>query len=93
MTATRTHLLSGIALVVCLLAAPTAVMAVLDTSGPVVCAFTKAFDCDAGEGCEATDSESVGLPDFFKLDFAKNEVVAADPHKGPVRENNDRIRS
>lgn len=60
-----------------LLALGSAAGAALDTSGPVICAFTNGFDCDNAEGCEAATPESVGLPGFIKLDMANNKVTTA----------------
>jgi hypothetical protein len=67
----------GIGAVMWLFVLSTQGLAALDTSGPVICAFQNAFDCDSSKGCEATSPEDIGLPVFFKLDLANNKVVAA----------------
>jgi hypothetical protein len=47
----------------------------LDGSTPVVCAFTRALECDSANGCEATTLEDLAMPRFFRVDF-KNSSIA-----------------
>jgi hypothetical protein len=47
----------------------------IDGSTPVLCAFTSASECDSTSGCEGTTAESLGLPQFFRIDF-RNNVIA-----------------
>ena len=52
---------------------------VIDGSKPLLCASIEALDCDPGEGCERGIPESMGAPQFLRVDFAKSEIA------GPLR--------
>ena len=58
---------------------------VFDGNRPLVCASIEALDCDPGAACERGVPESMGAPDFLRIDFAKNEIT------GPLRST--KIRS
>ena len=46
-----------------------------DGSRPLLCATVESHDCDAGETCQRALPESLGLPQFMRIDFAKQAVV------------------
>ena len=46
-----------------------------DGSKPLLCATVEAHDCDAGETCQRALPDSLGLPQFMRIDFAKQAVV------------------
>ena len=52
---------------------------VLDGTKPLLCASIEAVDCDPGEPCERGIPETMGAPQFLRIDFAKNEIA------GPLR--------
>lgn len=51
--------------------------AALDTSKPVICAFTNGFDCDKQDGCQMVTPEAAGLPVFIRVDPTNKKVSAA----------------
>jgi len=63
----------GIMLVLCV-ASSQAIAADFDDSTPLLCAFTRAVDCDGESGCVDTTAEKLDLPPFFKVDL-KNKVI------------------
>ena len=52
---------------------------VFDGTKPLLCASIEAIDCDPGEQCERGIPETMGAPQFLRIDFAKNEIA------GPLR--------
>jgi hypothetical protein len=71
----RTVALCGIAaLLVLCIASSKAAAADFDDSTPLICAFTRAVDCDSESGCGDTTLETLDLPPFFKVDF-KNKLI------------------
>lgn len=50
-----------------------------DGSMPLLCAFTKAMECDPQGGCEQVLPEEVGLSTFVKIDFQKKIVSMPEP--------------
>jgi hypothetical protein len=86
-TSIQKRLLWGIGATICSLALFTQANATLDTSTPVICAFTNGFDCDNRDGCQATSPEIVGLPAFIKLDVGSSKVsVPGAPQSGDRKE-------
>jgi hypothetical protein len=72
---TRISALCSIALLLSLfIMSSRAVAADFDESTPLICAFTRAVDCDSESGCGDTTLETLDLPPFFKVDF-KNKVI------------------
>jgi hypothetical protein len=49
----------------------------LDGSTPIICAFTSTAECDSENGCVSATPESVGLPQFIRVDFSNKRIVAA----------------
>jgi hypothetical protein len=47
----------------------------LDGSTPVICAFTRALECDSTNGCEAATLEDLAMPRFFRVDFKNNKIA------------------
>ena len=52
---------------------------VFDGKKPLLCASIEALDCDPGTPCERGIPETMGAPQFLRIDFAKNEIA------GPIR--------
>lgn len=52
-----------------------ALAADFDGSKPLLCATMEAHDCDAGESCQRALPDSLGLPQFVRIDFAKQEIA------------------
>jgi hypothetical protein len=72
----RLFLFWTLVLVVCLMIpSQQAYAGDLDGSTPVICAFTRALECDSTEGCEAATLEDLQMPRFFRVDF-KNSSIA-----------------
>lgn len=46
-----------------------------DGSKPLICATMEAHDCEAGETCQRALPDTVGLPNFMRIDFAKQAIV------------------
>jgi hypothetical protein len=52
---------------------------VFDGTKPLLCASIEAVDCDPGVECDRGIPETMGSPQFLRIDFAKNEIA------GPLR--------
>jgi len=52
-----------------------AVAADFDGSKPLLCATIEAHDCDAGENCARSLPDSLGLPQFIRIDFAGQVIT------------------
>jgi hypothetical protein len=65
----------------CALAVPTFAEEPIDGTKPIICATLQAVSCTPGEECERGLPESVGAPQFLRVDFAKKEIT------GPKRSN------
>ncbi len=70
---------------ICLFTVAIGPASALDTSGPVICAFTNGFECDTTGGCQATTPETIGLPSFIKLDMSNSKLIAAGAEQGTDR--------
>lgn len=51
--------------------------AAFDGSESLICSLGQVIECDYGSDCVGTTNESVDAPDFIKLNFDKNEIVAS----------------
>ncbi len=71
---------------VALLAASSAYAADFDGSRPLLCATVEAHDCAAAEDCVKDVPTEMGLPQFFRIDFAGQAVV------GPERTSPIKLR-
>ena len=47
----------------------------IDGTKPLICATIQAVSCDPGEECVRGLPESIGAPQFLRIDFAKKEIV------------------
>jgi len=52
-----------------------ALAADFDGSKPLLCATIEAHGCDAGEQCLRVLPHRVGLPQFLRIDFAKQAII------------------
>jgi hypothetical protein len=57
----------------------------IDGTKPLICATVQAFSCAPGEECERGLPESVGAPQFLRIDFDKKEII------GPKRTTQIRL--
>lgn len=57
----------------------------IDGTKPLICATIQAVSCSPGEECERGLPESVGAPQFLRIDFAKKEII------GPKRTSQIRL--
>jgi hypothetical protein len=57
------------------LAAGAAVAADFDGSKPLICSTMEAHDCEAGESCERSLPDVLGLPQFVRIDFAAQALT------------------
>jgi hypothetical protein len=58
-----------------LAAAPAVAEEAVDGSKPLICATLQAVSCTPGEECDRGLPESVGAPQFLRVDFEKKVVV------------------
>lgn len=65
----------------CALAMPAFGEETIDGTRPLICATLQAISCAPGEECERGLPESVGAPQFVRIDFSKKEIL------GPMRSN------
>jgi len=63
----------------CVAVSPAFAEDVFDGTKPLLCSSIEALDCDAGTPCERGIPETMGAPQFLRIDFAKNEIA------GPLR--------
>ena len=75
----------AVVLLACVVAIPASAEQAFDGVKPLICATIQAVSCSPGEECERGLPESVGAPQFFRIDFAKKEIV------GPVRTTQIRL--
>ncbi len=66
---------SLVVLLVCVTAIQAYAEQVVDGVKPLICATMQAINCAPGEECEKGLPEKVGAPQFFRIDFAKKEVI------------------
>ena len=68
---------------------PAQAFAEIDGKSALICAFIDVNDCTEGGGCSVGDNESLGLPDFIRIDFAKKEITARDEEESDRKESGD----
>ena len=61
-----------------MLGASSAFAADFDGSRPLLCATVEAHDCAAAEDCVKDVPTEMGLPQFFRIDFAAKAVVGPE---------------
>jgi hypothetical protein len=59
----------------CALAIPAFAEEAVDGTKPLICATLHAISCAPGEECEKGLPESIGAPQFLRIDFEKNEII------------------
>jgi hypothetical protein len=62
-------------LLLCALAAPVFAEEAIDGTKPLICATIQAVSCASGEECERGLPESIGAPQFLRIDFVKKEII------------------
>jgi hypothetical protein len=65
----------------------------LDDSTPLLCAFTRAVDCDSESGCSDTTLETLDLPPFFKVDFKNNMITDVEAIGGRIPQKKTPIKT
>ena len=60
------------------------VAADFDGSKALICATLEAHDCDAGDTCQRGLPETVGAPQFLRIDFAKKQILGPQ-RSTPIR--------
>jgi hypothetical protein len=63
----------------CVAVSPAFAEDVFDGTKPLLCSSIEALDCDPGTPCERGIPETMGAPQFLRIDFTKNEIA------GPYR--------
>lgn len=58
-----------------IVAVPVFAQETFDGSKPLICASIQVFNCSPGEDCERGLPESVGAPQFLRIDLAKKEII------------------
>ena len=53
--------------------------AAVDGSQPAICAPVDIMECAPGGSCQRVDAESAGMPRFFRIDFAAQQVTYVHP--------------
>ena len=56
---------------------PVATAGDFDGSKPLLVSVARIMECSPVEGCKDVSADSVGLPQFVKIDFAKNTIRPA----------------
>ena len=46
-----------------------------DGTKPLLCASVEAISCEPGEPCEKGTPESIGAPQFMRVDFSRREII------------------
>ena len=49
-----------------------------DGSAPLICALIEVFECSVEQDCIEGTVESMNIPQFVKIDFAKNRIVTTE---------------
>jgi hypothetical protein len=83
----------GITLMFVLCIAPHQTLAADEGSSQMLCAFTRALDCDSDSGCSATTVESLDLPEFMKIDLKKNIATGVAPTAMTVNQKVTQIKT
>ena len=68
-------IVGALVLLVCALTVPVFAQEAIDGTKPLVCASLQAISCAPGEECERGLPESIGAPQFLRIDFAKKEII------------------
>lgn len=62
-------------ILISLTAMPALAKEIFDGSRPLICATIQAVSCSLSEECERGLPESIGAPQFLRIDFGKKEIV------------------
>jgi hypothetical protein len=68
-------LIYAVILLLCALTVPVFAEEAIDGTKPLICASMQAVSCAPGEECERGLPESIGAPQFLRIDFAKKEII------------------
>lgn len=77
--------LFGAALAAVIIGAPAlAAAADFDGSKPLICSTMEAHDCSAGDNCARGLPDSVGAPQFLRIDFVK-QIIMGPKRSTPIK--------
>ena len=68
-------IVGALVLLLCALTVPVLAQEAIDGTNPLICASLQAVSCAPGEECERGLPESIGAPQFLRIDFAKKEII------------------
>jgi hypothetical protein len=68
-------IVGALVLLLCALTVPVLAQEAIDGTKPLICASLQAVSCAPGEECERGLPESIGAPQFLRIDFAKKEII------------------
>ena len=68
-------LIYTVILLLCALTVPVFAEEAIDGTKPLICASMQAVSCAPGEECERGLPESIGAPQFLRIDFVKKEII------------------
>lgn len=77
------YILYATALFFLLFSSTSAAIEQFDGSQPLLCASVEAIDCVSGMGCVKDTPESLGAPQFLKIDFAGEQIIGPK-HTSPI---------
>jgi hypothetical protein len=64
-----------------------------DASAPLLCAFSRAVDCNSENGCGDTTIKTLDLPPFFKVDFKNKLITDVEAIGGRIPQKKTPIRT
>lgn len=70
--------------VVAVLAMTSPAQAVVDGTEPVICAVADVMECVPEATCKEVNAESAGIPEFLRIDFAKQQITHIRPSQDDV---------
>jgi len=68
-------LIYTVILLLCALTVPVFAEEAIDGTKPLICASMQAVSCAPGEECDRGLPESIGAPQFLRIDFVKKEII------------------
>ena len=68
-------IVGALVLLLCALTVPVLAQEAIDGTKPLICASLQAVSCAPGEECERGLPESIGAPQFLRIDLAKKEII------------------
>ncbi len=83
-----------IALVLCVFILPfTGATAEFDGSKPLLCASVDVMECDAGAECFRATADSIGAPQFYRINFKEKKIIGISQSKNGPPSQIERMES